>query len=167
MNTRAVGINTQYGSSMIEVVVTMFILSVGLLGVAGLQSTGLRQTASSQMAVQAQILGQDLAEMIIAFDDKAEGIYELAAVPSTRGTDCMTVLCTGAQLAQYNVWTWAQNMQPGLPSYDIDIDFTEATRSYDVSLTWDSNKDGSNYSAPTCTAADGLKPGCFAMLVEL
>ena len=157
----------QQGATMIEVMVTVFILAVGLLGVAGLQSAGLRQASNSQTDAQAQILAQDLAEMILAYDSDAEGDYEMNALPLNQGKDCISNICTNEELAQYNIWTWSQSMQPPLPSFDLDIGFVAATRSYDIVLTWDANKDGDAYVAATCAPDDNSKAGCFSMLLTL
>ncbi len=56
----------QTGSSMIEVLVTMVILLVGLLGLAGLQMHGLRSEMESYQRVHALILLQDMAGRINA-----------------------------------------------------------------------------------------------------
>ena len=157
----------QNGTTMIEVMVTIFILAVGLLGVAGLQSAGLRQASNAQTDAQAQILSQDLAEMILAYDTFANGDYEMNGVPATQGKECLTTTCNAAELAQYNVWTWGQNMQPALSSYDLDIGFDGATNSYDIVLTWDANRDGASYTASTCAPDDNFKAGCFSMLLTL
>lgn len=157
----------QKGTSIIEVMVTVFIVAVGLLGVASLQSAGLRQASNSQSDAQAQILSQDLAEMILAYDTFAEGDYAMNGVPASKGKECLTTKCTNAELAQYNVWTWGQNMSPVLPSFDLDIGFAAATNSYDIVLTWDANKEGPAYSAASCAPDDNFKAGCFAMLLTL
>jgi len=157
----------QTGATMIEVMVTLFILAVGLLGVAGLQSVGLRQANDSMVSAQAQMLSQDLAEMIIAYDAAAEGHYDFNGVPANQGKDCLAQICTKAELAQYNVWQWRQNMQPALPSIDVSINFSAADRSYEIVLTWDAEQDGASYVKPSCDADDAAKQGCFAMLVTL
>lgn len=157
----------QLGASMVEVMVTLFIIAVGLLGLAGLQSVSLRQANDSMTSAQAQILAQDLAEMLIAFDPLAEGHYAFNAVPANQGKDCLAVICSKAELAQYNVWNWRQNMQPALPSIDVDIDFNAANRSYEIELTWDADQQGSSYVKPTCDADDAARQGCFAMLVTI
>ena len=168
-NIQKTGVSKSYqqGATMIEVMVTVFILAVGLLGVAGLQSAGLRHANNSQTDAQAQILAQDLAEMIYAFDATATGSYAMNALPLNQGKDCISSSCTNAELAQYNIWTWSQNMQPALPSFDLDIGFDAATRSYDIVLTWDANKEGDAYVPVACAPDDNFKAGCFAMLLTL
>ena len=52
------------GFTLIEVLVTVVILSIGLLGMAGIQIQGLRGTTSSTVRSQATILANDIAERI-------------------------------------------------------------------------------------------------------
>lgn len=49
---------------MIEVLVAVVILSIGLLGMAGIQIKGLRGTTSSSVRSQATLLANDIAERI-------------------------------------------------------------------------------------------------------
>lgn len=159
--------HSQQGVSLIEVMVTVFIISIGLLGVAALQLVSLKQVAATQLGAQAQFLTQDLAELILAHDPEAEGVFEFDSVPDTPGTDCLSVACSKAQLARFDLWMWGQHMQPELPAYDVGLDFDAANARYEVMLTWDSGRKGGEYVASTCSADDGLHPGCFAMYVAL
>lgn len=52
----------QLGVSLIEILVAILILSFGLLGVAGLMTTGMKNTQSSQYRTQASFLAYDMAE---------------------------------------------------------------------------------------------------------
>ena len=63
----------QTGYLMIEVLITMFILAVGLLGVVGLQARAEQAETDSYQRTQALILAQDIADRIsanrtVAFD---------------------------------------------------------------------------------------------------
>ena len=56
----------QTGFSLIEIMVAVLVLSVGILGVAGLQIVGLKGTHQSQMKVQAMTIVQSLTERMHA-----------------------------------------------------------------------------------------------------
>lgn len=157
----------QSGFSMIEVLVTVFIVAIGLLGLASMQSVGIRQAMNSQIDTQVQLLGQDLAEMIIAYDTDGNGDYEFADVPNAIGTDCGSQACTKVQLATYNVYQWKESIDIDLPQLDLDIVFNAAATSYEIRMTWDAQREGGGYNAPNCTVADSAKVGCFAMALEL
>lgn len=160
----------QTGVSLIEVLISVLVLGIGLLGAAALQSSGLRHANASQMEIRAQLLAQDLAEMIMAFDTGASGDYDEITVPTSKNYDCQANLCNSAELAEFNLWLWDQNMQPKLPSYELSIDFdtiTDAvsgtTNTYTIIMTWDAEMKGDEYEASTCTATDSLNPGCLVL----
>jgi len=52
------------GFTLIEVLIAIIILSIGLLGMAGIQLQGLRGTTSSNLRSQATILANDIAERV-------------------------------------------------------------------------------------------------------
>jgi len=54
------------GFTLIEVLIAVVILSIGLLGMAGIQLQGLRGTTSSNLRSDATILANDIAERIHA-----------------------------------------------------------------------------------------------------
>lgn len=160
----------QIGVSLIEVLISVLVLGIGLLGAAALQSSGLRHANTSQMEIRAQLLAQDLAEMIMAFDTKADGVYDIDVPDDTPQKDCEEELCDAEAMAKHNLWLWDQNMQPKLPSYELNIDFdttTDAvngtTNTYTIIMTWDADRKGDDYEASTCTAADSMHPGCLAL----
>ena len=68
-NLRALATNAKKSSegfSMVEVLVSLLILSIGLLGLASLQASGLRYSGNSALRTQALILTQDMIERIRA-----------------------------------------------------------------------------------------------------
>lgn len=55
---------SQKGFTLLESMVALLILSVGLLGVAGLQSLGLKMNSDAMQRTQASILAYDIAEKL-------------------------------------------------------------------------------------------------------
>ena len=62
---------THSGFTLIEVLISMLILAVGLLGLAGLQATGLRNNLSAYNRSQATQLAYDMADRMRANVDDA------------------------------------------------------------------------------------------------
>ena len=92
----------QHGFAMIEVLISVVILSVGLLGLAGLQVVGMKGTQHAGMKMQATLLTQSLLEKIRA---NPNGDYEQTidcsnALPK----DCGSVQCGVDQLAAYDLY---------------------------------------------------------------
>ena len=56
----------QHGATLIEVLVAIVVLSIGLLGLAGLQMTALQSNHSAYMRSQASVLAADLSDRIRA-----------------------------------------------------------------------------------------------------
>lgn len=120
--------NSAKGLTMIEVLVVLVILSIGLLGVAGLQITSIKQTANSGMQTQAMILAGDLVERIRANREaivqgnqmtvtmsnygKAVG----ADLPATSVASCTSSSgCTPESMADNDLYEWGVSIRNSLP----------------------------------------------------
>lgn len=65
------------GFSLLEVMVALMILSIGLLGVAGVQLLSLQQTGNAQLRSQATMYAQDIVSRIRVNDDQALSTTEM------------------------------------------------------------------------------------------
>jgi type IV pilus assembly protein PilV len=61
----------QRGASLIEVLISMLILALGLLGFAGMHMVGLKSNHSAQLRSQATLLAHDLADRMRSARDAA------------------------------------------------------------------------------------------------
>jgi len=111
------------GFTLIEVLIAVVIISIGLLGMAGIQIKGLRGTQSSNLKGQATIVANDIAERIHAnlggvpggnlntdYSNVDTDQLNCANVPaqfcsSTAGAPTDT--CTATQMATYDIFVWA------------------------------------------------------------
>lgn len=99
----------QSGLSLIEVLITVVLVSIGLLGLAGLQLTSVRNSSSSSERFVATTLAQDILERMRANRNRAIGpgrVYNLAmgADPGVGGVE-------GADLD-----AWKEAIEAALPS---------------------------------------------------
>lgn len=138
-------IQKQGGFTMTEVLVTMVVLAIGLLGMAGLQVTGLRNNQTAYYRSQATLLAYDLADRMRANRaGVASGDYvaAVAALPTTTpNSSCTTNTgCTTTQMAQNDVAEWQAVLSTVLPLGQGDL--VAAGTGYTISLTWDDSKDG-------------------------
>lgn len=83
--------NKQQGFSLLEVLITMLIVSFGLLGIAGIVITSLKNNQGSYARSQASLLANDIVDRMRANRGSAEVVpspYNLAlnAVPAGAGT---------------------------------------------------------------------------------
>ena len=152
--------NKNAGFTLIEVLIAMVVLAVGLLGLAGLQVTSLRNNQSAYNRSQATQLAYDLADRMRA-NSSVGGNYlttfmaPTAATCATSDTPCtactsVAKLCTPPQLAVKDLFEWNNALTSTLPSGTGTITITGAI--YTISVNWDDNRDGLvNNSDPNFT----------------
>ncbi|MFF7706083.1 type IV pilus modification protein PilV [Pseudomonas sp. NPDC007930] len=73
----------QRGSTLIEVLVALLVMSIGLLGAAAIQLNALKFTDSSSLRTKASFIAYDMMDRIRANPDGAYGLANLAAAPTT------------------------------------------------------------------------------------
>ncbi|MDF1822498.1 MAG: type IV pilus modification protein PilV [Alcanivoracaceae bacterium] len=116
---------SQRGVGMIEVLVAVLVLSIGVLGYAGLQLRALNSTSESHFQTQASSLAQDAVERMMANEDMLDTYYanpanwpqgEMSNAPLANWGQCYQNICTQPQLAAWDVaqlrWL-AWNLLPG------------------------------------------------------
>ena len=107
------------GFTLIEVLVTLVILTFGLLGIAGLMAKGQRASFEAFQRQQAISLASDMSERVRANRKEAAAYIAAAPINTPVGqgtlyndllqgsvTDCGTFTCLTAQLAAYDVAQW-------------------------------------------------------------
>ncbi len=107
------------GVSLVEVLVTLIVLSIGLLGLAALQGTGLRYSHSSYLRTQANYLAYDMLDRMRANRTVAEGGgYTIGFTDAVPTTTCVGTgaNCSAAQLAQHDQREWKNQLSNLLPN---------------------------------------------------
>mgnify|MGYP001812258569 FL=1 len=155
--SRRAGRAQQSGFTLIEVLVSVLVLSIGLVGVAALQGVSLKNTQSAFMRSQATALAYDLADRMRANLLSARtGKYDpgtaaaVAACKSTTG-------CTAQDMAKNDLAEWNAAIATYLPMGQgfVCVDSTPndgasaASPACDgvgtqltVKIWWDDNRDG-------------------------
>lgn len=136
---------TQQGFTLFEVLVSVIIFGIGLLGLAGLQSTGQRMNHDAYLRSQAVLQAYDMGDRMRANPEGlAAGAYN--SIPTSVGSDpgCMTQTagCTPAQIAQYDRWEWNSNNQTVLPAGRGSVTFDAVAATYTIRVLWDEDRDG-------------------------
>lgn len=161
----------QTGFSMIEIAIALLVLSIGLLGIAGLQSSGMQASFKSQQRTIAMNQAQDLADRIRANLSGLRAMEYTKAIPtSVPSPNCSASAntCTPAELAATDLYNWEQSNAELLPAgageiscTDIDAVKTpnifDAGSSCQITVRWDANRDGATGTGcdPTNTGAGG------------
>jgi len=124
------------GFTLIEALIAMVVMSVGMLGIAGLYLQTLQAGRTSQFRIQAVTLAGDVADRIRA--NRTAGITYTGAGADN---DCDTGLidCDADQMAQHDIFLWSQQAQQTLPDGDVQVVLDQATVpwTYTVTVDWD------------------------------
>ncbi len=143
------------GFTLLEVLVTVVIFSVGMLGIAGLQMTGMKQTHNSHLRAVATAQVLDMADRMRANLEGVEaGNYDYDQIQPNcpPATDCAANQCTAAQLAEYDVCEWTMETAAALPggAARICLDDSpapaDATTNWAASATWGCSSAGNIYA---------------------
>ncbi len=134
----------QHGFSLVEVLVTMVIMAVGLLGLAGLQVTSLRNTESAYQRTQASLLANDILDRMRANSTGVDsGDYnDIDTAAPLNATDCGANVCTPTQMATYDDSDWHAQIASLLPSGTGSVAGNGANSVFTITITWDDNRSG-------------------------
>lgn len=123
----------QSGASLIEVMVAVLILSVGLLGVAAMQATALKNGQSALERSQAVIESYAILDAIRANAESGRnGAY-------SRGMTCAPP--SGANLVDGDIGRWITSMKNTLGINACGaIDCDPATRTCRITVRWDDGR---------------------------
>lgn len=126
----------QRGATLIEVLVAVLILSVGLLGLAGLQMTALKSNHSAYYRSQATLLAYDIIDRMRANRaDALNGVYDIAI----KNEACDPDLEPSGTLAQRDVAEWLNSLSCML-SGDARGSVVRNGRLFTVSIEWNDNR---------------------------
>lgn len=108
------------GFTLVEVLVTLLVLSIGLLGIAKLLLVSSRANDSAYMRTQATALAYSILDSMRANRQTAvSGGYSVSTGAVTDpGVTCSAAAspCSDATIAQFDLWQWKNNLASGLPS---------------------------------------------------
>ena len=147
----------QGGGGLIEVLISLLVIAIGLIGLASLQTTSLQQVQATRFQQQANQMLADLSERIISNPDAAkQGFYDGDYLGSTTPDAVASAGSTTASKAEYDRWLWYTKLQnTGLPSPRFKIATISGPNSgkfINITMTWDAKLKG--VGAPDCSGAN-------------
>jgi type IV pilus assembly protein PilV len=116
---------TQRGTTLVEVLVALVVLSVGLLGIAALQMTSLRNNRGAHLRSQAQVLAYDIADRMRANRNVALANAYVVALGVTPA---------GGTLNALDLQEWKATLAQALPSGDGEI--TRVGNMFRIRIRW-------------------------------
>ncbi len=126
------------GFSLVEVLVALVVVSVGMLGIAGLYVNGLQAGRTAMFSHQAVTLAGDVADRIRA--NPRAGVEYAGNGPGVNH-NCVAggVDCDPAQMAATDTFFWQQQADAALPNGLVDVDFDDGVNppEYTITVSWD------------------------------
>lgn len=115
------------GVSLLEVLISILIASVGLLAMAGISAAALKQSKFSQSRAGASQLAMEIAERMraTAFVTSDLALYDYQRSMSAQATlepapsplcEAAADNCTRAQMAAADLWQWRAHVRSQLPA---------------------------------------------------
>jgi type IV pilus assembly protein PilV len=134
----------QRGVTLIEVLVTMVIVAVGLLGLAGMQVRGLSIQKDAHGRAIATQLALDIADRmrsntgaVTAGTFNFNTAYPTGAYTAPTAPDCESATCTATQQAQFDFIRWFARVRSGaLPGGWARIAQVAGQPAWEVTLMW-------------------------------
>jgi type IV pilus assembly protein PilV len=130
-NTRG---RLQSGFSLIEVLIALIIMSVGMLGIAGLYVHGMQAGRTSLFRHHAVTLAGDVADRI-----RANPLGGAAYTGAGANNNCVGggVDCTAGEMAANDVLLWEAQADDTLPDGEVAVAYAAGTPAqYTVTVSW-------------------------------
>ena len=158
--------NKQQGFTLLEVLIALLVLSIGLLGLAALQTTGLRSNEMASMRTTSTMLTYDISDRMRANPQgTVDSDYVIDSGPVTGTvTDCTSTDCTTAQMATFDLSQWKTAIAQ-LPGGRGDITRTAGPPLvHTITVRWDENRTGA--SGTDCPPQDSDDLRCFRLVLS-
>jgi type IV pilus assembly protein PilV len=125
------------GFSLVEVLIALIIMSVGMLGIAGLYVHSMQAGRTSLFRHHAVTLAGDVADRIRA-NPRAGVAYEGAGLDDDKciadGVDCLP-----EEIASYDIFLWGVQADETLPEGEVTVEYVGSPAvpsTYEVTVTW-------------------------------
>ena len=138
MANRHIAGQRQRGFSLVEVLIALVVMSVGMLGIAGLYVQSMQAGRTSMFRHHAVTLAGDVADRIRA-NPTAAGAYAADIVGANN--NCVapgTVACTPAQMAANDIFLWRAQVENQLPAGQVRVVFNGGVvpPTYQITVSW-------------------------------
>ena len=124
----------QSGFTLLEVLIAILVLSIGLLGLAGLMASSIRNSHSAYQRTQATWLAYDMIDRM--------RVNRATAIASANNYDIPIATATSGStgLAGTDVTNWKTLLANALPAGDGSVDVNTTTRAVTVIVQWNDSR---------------------------
>ena len=136
----------QQGFSLVEVLIALVIMSVGMLGIAGLYVQSMQAGRTSMFRHNAVTLAGDIADRIRA-NPRAGAAYTGDGAGPEPCDDGSTD-CDEAEMAVFDISRWKAQADATLPAGDVTVTFDNLVfpNEYTINVTWTEPQGPLNYA---------------------
>jgi type IV pilus assembly protein PilV len=148
------------GFTLIEILVSLVVIAIGLVGVAKLQSSSLLANTDAYYASLASFLAYEMAERV-RVNPNGNGSYAVAMStgPST-SLDCVGGPCSASNMARFDVQQWLDIISTSLPEGGGKITYVGGAQdAFGIVVRW-KPKLGGNCAADGTAGTDY---SCFTL----
>ncbi|MCK5480465.1 MAG: type IV pilus modification protein PilV [Gammaproteobacteria bacterium] len=137
----------QDGFTLLEVLIALLVLSIGLLGLASLQTVGLRSNQMATIRTLATQRAYDMSDRMRANQSGVDAQNYVqtvtAVVPTGTIVNCATTVCTPVQMATFDVAAWMTEVirLPGGRGR-ITRDASGTLVTHTITIFWDEERRG-------------------------
>ncbi len=126
---------SQTGFSLIEAMVSLVVVSVGMIGIASLYGQGLGAGRTALSRTQAVNLASDMADRIRV---NRKGAADYGGIAANNACDPPGVaVCTPTLMAQHDLWVWTNQVAVQLPAGVGVVQYANTIPpTYTINVTW-------------------------------
>ena len=138
--------HAQHGFSLIEVLIALIIMSVGMLGIAGLYVQSMQAGRTSMFSHHAVTLAGDVADRIRA--NPTAGIAYAAGAGANNNCVSAAANCDVGQMAANDIDIWQRQAADVLPNGRVAVVYNDAVAppTYQITVSWDEPGEVRNYT---------------------
>jgi type IV pilus assembly protein PilV len=142
------------GTSLLEVLITIAIMAIGLLGLARLQVSSLRNIQNTLYRAEATLLAHDILDSmrIVNTASHDQAAHYTVAVGSTTAAG-------PSQMAIDDISAWKTRIAQALPGGDGSV--SVSGRMATIRIEWSDRRPGTPDSADSCSTDKTARPACF------
>jgi type IV pilus assembly protein PilV len=152
---------TESGVTMIESLISIVVISIGLLGLAALQINSLKNNSSAYFHTQAIMMAHNMADRIRANQVQILN-YVGIDTESAYDQDCMANTCDAAAMREADATEW-KALVATIPS-GRGIIRAPVANQLDIVVMWDD--EGSGASGTACSGNTQVDLSCYTVTMR-